>query len=822
MKTITLFLFILLAGLPMVVPAQSAGPLVGTVKPTEARFLYRPGASEVLLRLSVLDASQQVVGSSETTSLAANDYVAQFHVTGLQANTRYQYKIDDRTNPTPVTLVEASPDREFKTTTPTGTPGVVTTAFLSCANNTSEGVNERMGLLGIDYLFLMGDTPYIDTSDLAVIRQKHRDYLRTPFLASLIARTPTVGVWDDHDFGLNNGNGVSFAAGKPNTLKAFVEYRAHDQYGTGTEGVYHKVDLGVMEVFMLDPRWFSQTAASPVDPTQKTCFGSAQWQWLLDALKNSRAPFKVIGFGEVWQDKKNTETDDMFTYWYERDALLDYIRDQKIPGVVLQGGDIHLSRHLIHPQRLGYDLHDFITSPAHTSTIASLDVPHPDLEWSLIEPNQFLTLTADTRVNPPVLTARYMRADGSIAREVVIPYTQLVPKQGSDLGDGLRAWWNFDDSLANQSVLGSRVNATSVNGAALVADAGLRGGAVTLSRAASQYLLVPNSSLDDNAAAHTVSMWCKPATLPAHGSLDRAFLMESTLYNTVSGDAGYTLSIGFRAAENTLNPTDPTLPGKINLELYTNTLKPAVSTSTAPTTFPQGPFACQLDRSLFTNRWAHVAVAFSSTHLRLYVDGIERAAHVLPTPGPSAEFRGLVIGGHRAGTGRNFDGMIDEVALWNRALTPADITSLYSDGTPDALPITVAVADTDNDSMPDWWENDHGLAAANPADALDDSDGDGVPAWLELSGGTSPLANDLARYNALRLAAGEDPALPDLAFRNPVDNSVTIRLGLQSSDSLGSWDPVPGPASSPESTALRLTLPATTAPAMFYRFSIQP
>jgi hypothetical protein len=77
----------------------------------------------------------------------------------------------------------------------------------------------------------------------------------------------------------------------------------------------------------------------------------------------------------------------MYTYCAERDALLDFIKKERIPGVVLVGGDIHVSRHLVHPQRVGYDLHDFIISPGHTSVIPSLNVYHQDLEWSRVEPN---------------------------------------------------------------------------------------------------------------------------------------------------------------------------------------------------------------------------------------------------------------------------------------------------------------------------------------------------------------------------------------------------------------------------------------------------
>ena len=811
-----LLLSLLLAALPSIRAHAQIGPMVGTVKTDEAHLLYRPGAVEKTFRLSVLDAAGQVAGSSEAASEAANDYVAKFHVTGLSAATRYTYRLDDISGGSPAPVAGPADGLKFATPLATGTKGVVTAAFASCANATAEPVWQRIGLLGIDQLFLMGDTPYIDTSDLALIRTKHRAFLETPFLASLIRGTPTASIWDDHDFGLNNGNGANFATGKPNTRRGFVEYRAHGQYGTGTEGVYHKLDLGVMEVFLLDPRWFSETGPSPVDPTKRTGFGPAQWQWLLDSLAASRAPFKVLAMGEVWQDKKNSETDDQFTYWFERDALFNFIRERKIPGVVLLGGDIHVSRHLIHRQRLGYDLHDFITSPAHTSVIASLDVPHPDLEWSSQEARQFLTITADTRVNPAVLTARYLLHDGTVQREVVIPYDQLTPKAGAGLGKDLRAWWNFDGDLENESVLGARMNATAVNGAALVADGGLRGGAVEFTRSASQYLVIGRSALDDNSAGHSVSLWCKPASLPAHGGSDRHFLFESTLGGAVSNDAAYTLSLGFRAADD---------PAKIDLELYTQNVQASATVGATPVAVAHGPFSCVLDRSLFTGRWAHVAMTYDSTHLRLYVDGAEVAAHLLPQPGPASENGGLILGGHRAGTGRNYDGLLDEVAIWSRVLGPAEITALHHGGTPQALPVEVSAADSDGDTLEDWWEGLHGLDAENQDDALANADSDGVPAWLEKEAGTHPQTDDSAIYDYLRALVGHGPQAAPLVFRHPSRGTLEFAVVSQSSEDLESWlAPVPGPGFSASIGTHFLEfqlVPAPPAP-RFFRFQASP
>lgn len=776
--------------------AAQTGPMVGTVKTTEAHFLYRLGEVEKPLRLSVFNANQQVVATSNATSDDANDYVAKFHITGLSAATAYTYKIEDVSGETPVTLAGPADGLRFKTRLTAQTRGVVTTAFVSCANSTSEPVWERIGLLKPDQVILGGDTPYVDVADLATSRVKHRGFLETPFMSSLIRGTSAVGTWDDHDFGLNGGNGVNTADRRANTRQAFTEYRAHDQFGTGTEGVYHKIDLGPMDIFLLDPRWWSQTQASPVDPAKKTCFGPQQWTWIQQALEASPAPFKVLAMGEIWEDKKNSESDDLFTYWYERDALYDFIRSKSIPGVVLVGGDIHVSRHLIHRQRVGYDLHDFVISPAHTSVIPSLDVTHPDLEWSAQQPRQFLTLTADTRSSPAVLTARFYLADGSIQREVVLPYEQLTPKEGQGLGRDLRAWWSFDGDFKNHSMLGSRFDATAVNGASLLADGGLRGGAASFSRLAQQYLRIGRQTLDDspplperagrsplhdNSAAHSLSLWCKPATLPFHGTSDRQFLLESALGG--SEDPAYALSLGFKASA-----TDP---AKVNLELFTVTLAPAGPASTAqPEPLAQGPFACDLDRSLFTNRWVHVAMTFDSTHLRLYVDGNEVAAHQLAAPGPLAECAGLIIGGHRAGTGRNFDGLIDEVALWSRVLTPAEITALHQ---PQALPTEISALDSDGDTLEDWWEGLHGLDAQNVQDALSDTDGDGVPAWLEKEAGTYPQSDDSTLFNYLRGLVDPASASTALIFRHPSLNTLALHLSGEASDDLSAWLPfLPG------------------------------
>ncbi|MCP4773237.1 MAG: alkaline phosphatase, partial [Planctomycetaceae bacterium] len=487
-----------------------------------------------------------------------------------------------------------------------------------------------------------------------------------------------VGTWDDDDLGLNNANGKRDWALKGNTLRALMEYRAHDQFGSGDEGIYHKADHGALEVFLLDARWYSQTSASPVDPNQSTCFGKSQWKWLLEELRQSKAPFKVLLQGQIWQDKKNGETDDMHTYYAERDALFNFIKKEKIPGVVLVGGDIHVSRYLMHPQRLGYNLHDFIISPGHTSVIPSLNVYHQDLEWSHVKPNQFLIMSADTRKTVPVLTVKFMDKNGKENLVKTLSLDELTP--GDDvigLNQGLRGYWDFRGDTKNHSKLGDRLDARKINGAELKSAGTPRDGVLELNRAASQYLSVPRSMLDDNTETYTAASWIRPSTLPAHGSQDRHFIMESYVNNHVdlpqALKTGLAISIGFRACDDA---------DKINLQLYTETLVPqAVGSQRSPGTKIQGGFDCLLDRRQFSD-WTQVVVTFDSKNLRLYLNGKPVKSYALPISAAIAETGGLIIGGHRGGTGRNFDGLIDDVAVWNRVLSEIEIAKLFEDGMP--------------------------------------------------------------------------------------------------------------------------------------------
>ena len=666
-------IFLLYLALVAVAHSSSVGPYVGSVSTNEAHFLYSPGQVKKELRLTVLSLDGKVVAKADSDSLKANDFVAKFHVNGLTDATEYQYRIDELAADGKILALSVGEDLHFKTTDASRMTKV-NAVMLSCVKKKDTApVWAEINKLNPDILCLSGDTPYIDTTNLVSVRRKHRAFLSEEPLAQIGTHTPVVGTWDDHDFGKNNGNGASLGKGAKATRQGFVEYRAHANFGQGDGGVYHKSDLGALEIFHLDPRTFSQLGPSPVDPAQTTCFGKTQWEWILTSLKKSQAPFKVLSMGAIWQDKKNGETDDMFTYWYERDALLDFIKREKIEGVILHGGDIHVSRYLKHPQRLGYDLHDFIVSPGHLGIIPSLNVYHPSLEWSLVQGQQFMTLEVDPTLDDPTLTATFRQPGGKVNHQVVINYSELVPAKEDQ---SLRAYWSFDNDFSNRSILGSRIDGTPHHGAAISKSKGVRGGALKLSRAKAQFVNIPRSFLDDNSAGHSISCWVRPTNLPVHGTKARHFILESTAEGEPDSRGAYHLSLELSPAQK---------ESEIELRLHTFTLTPAAKQQAAPSAKAHGPFHTSHPRNLIEEKWSHLVVVFDSKSLEVYLNGVSVGVHELSEPGPAAEFGGLIIGGHRAGKGRNFKGFIDELSVWQSTLSPSEVKKLYGGGKPSKI-----------------------------------------------------------------------------------------------------------------------------------------
>ncbi|QDU29761.1 Alkaline phosphatase D precursor [Anatilimnocola aggregata] len=387
------------------------GPLVGHVGAQTAILWARiPIAGRYALELATTE-PDSVPLEEIGDFFAKTDFTGRWRFEELRPSTTYRYRLVPSAKLGGLEIegtFRTAPHQDLKTK--------VSLAFGSCATEDegSRSVWRRIRAEKVDGLILCGDTPYIDSTDLTKQRQRYREFSAVEEFQDIARTIPVWGTWDDHDFGKNDADGR--LRGKENARQAFTEYRALSNFGDGKTGIYTCFRYGPVEVFVIDARWFANTEPSPVEPNKSTLLGAAQWEWLKAGLKSSTAPWKVLATGMIWDAKLNGEKDHWEFYAHERRAIFDFIRAERIGGVVLLGGDIHVSRALRYAAEntVGYPLYQFITSPIHHRVIPALNNEHPDLLFSAVKPHTFLKLTCDATGPDPQLTARFLNRDGEL------------------------------------------------------------------------------------------------------------------------------------------------------------------------------------------------------------------------------------------------------------------------------------------------------------------------------------------------------------------------------------------------------------------------
>ena len=176
-----------------------------------------------------------------------------------------------------------------------------------------------------------------------------------------------------------------------------------------------------MEFFLLDNRY--HRVAANVKGQQSTILGEDQINWLIQALKFSRAPFKMIVVGGQFLntiDKFETFS----TVPAERERIIKAITDNNITGVVFLTGDRHcteLSQLTLENGQLIYDL---TVSPL---TSGPYDTSKEDnqlrVEGTTVAERNFATLDFSGPKDKRVLTITVRNSDGEKkwVREILQP-----------------------------------------------------------------------------------------------------------------------------------------------------------------------------------------------------------------------------------------------------------------------------------------------------------------------------------------------------------------------------------------------------------------
>lgn len=201
---------------------------------------------------------------------------------------------------------------------------------------------------------------------------------------------------------------------------------------------------------------------------------------------------------------------------------------------------------------------------------------------------------------------------------------------------GLLAWWAFDeksnDTVALDytgkglgGVLHKASRAVGIDGSALLCNGG--------------WIMVPNSPRLSPPSAMTIECWVKT---------DKANQDNVWLVNRVYGGGP---STGYRLGILGGNPCF-----EIPLTDWSHHLK--------------------ADIPLQTGKWVHIAGTYDGTRMRIYVNGeehgsMERTGPIHPNTFP------LCLGSYDADHPAHFTGLLDEVKLYDRALTASEIQTHY-------------------------------------------------------------------------------------------------------------------------------------------------
>ncbi len=417
-------------------PRLLQGPMLGFVSDNEASVWVRlNGPNPVRVRYGLSDPldSQPDKISEEVRALAENDYTAVVRLRQLKPSTKYRYRI---------LLRSGSPALGkpflFRTLPPAGKADSFRIAFGSCASvdlDSTQKIWKATAHSGPMAFLWLGDNIYGDSSNLAVLRKKYRRQRMVKSLLGFQATVPQLAIWDDHDYGRNDGD--RRFDGKRNSLKVFREYWANPNFGLPTTpGVFFRWSIGNVDFFFLDTRTYRDPNLY-LDGPRKTHLGVAQKSWLMNGLKESRAVFKVLVSSNTWTGWKGPFRDSWGSFTNERDEIFNFIRDEGISGVFLIAGDSHRPQMNVIPWSRfgGYDLYEVISSPLAQGVYRGR--LWPGGFQHVRPPNAFRRnfglMEFDTRASPPRVILHLMDDEG----KDLWPPLKLTSEE---LTKGVKSW----------------------------------------------------------------------------------------------------------------------------------------------------------------------------------------------------------------------------------------------------------------------------------------------------------------------------------------------------------------------------------------------
>lgn len=361
-----------------------------------------------------------------------------YTVEGLQPNTTYEYDISAAKKPTKaIGTFTTKANWAYRATVPdvhfiTGSCAYINDTAVDRVYTDMVKLNKTAKPYGGNYnifttmaatnanmMLWLGDNWYtreVDWSSKYGLHYRPYAERQLPQLQPLLKAMPNYAIWDDHDYGPNDGDMSYVLASESRNV--FQRYWANPSYGNGSKGIYTKVTLADVEFFMLDDRtWRSNDAMNDSINGQpnaaKRMLGAEQMHWLKNALLQSQANFKIIVTGSQTLNPISPY-DCMQDFPVEYNELMNFFNEEKITGLLFLTGDRHHTEVIKLERPNTYPLYDVTVSPltSGTHTFGGVEKNNTYRVLGIDEKQNFASVKVTGALNDRVMTFAFIGVQG--------------------------------------------------------------------------------------------------------------------------------------------------------------------------------------------------------------------------------------------------------------------------------------------------------------------------------------------------------------------------------------------------------------------------
>jgi N-acetylneuraminic acid mutarotase len=217
--------------------------------------------------------------------------------------------------------------------------------------------------------------------------------------------------------------------------------------------------------------------------------------------------------------------------------------------------------------------------------------------------------------------------------------------------NGLVGWWPFNGNANDESGNG---NHGTVNGATLTSDRnGVQGKAYSFDGIVNNFIEIPSSSsINATNSNFSWSFWIKSNSISTQIGYNKNYgVISKTQTGTTCNGATIFEVNGFLGSQNLLcNP---------------NVLN----------------YGCGTNTSTFDNNWHHIVLTLKAGHTSMfYIDGKAQTSNssIVASNYSISINSPIRIGRPTDSYWKSYNGLVDDIAIYNRSLTQQEITALYT------------------------------------------------------------------------------------------------------------------------------------------------